>query len=85
MYDLLVDRDADIAGIIPVAQKRAFTAVMADAFPAVLVDFQRAHARFDVGGHLAQHGRGYPAGQAHGLYLMIFLNMDHAVSRRLGA
>ena len=72
MHDLLVYGDANLAGVVPVAKESAFATVMADTLPGVLVYLQRADARPDKGGHLAQHGRGNPAGQAHGRYLMIF-------------
>ena len=80
MHDLLVDGDANLAGIIPVTKEGAFAAVTADALTSVLVNLHCANARLDKRGHLSQHGGGNPTGQSHGLNLMIFFQVDHAVS-----
>ena len=80
VHNLFVDGDANPAGIIPIAKEGTFATVAVDALPGVLVNLQCADTRLDKGGNLPQHGGGNPTGQAHGLNLMIFFQVDHVIS-----
>ena len=83
MNYLVIHRNADLAGVLAITQKGAFSAVMLDASAGEVIHLLRSDARLDESRDLIKHRDCKATGRPHGFEIAFALDNDHAQKRPL--